>query len=75
MRLLYLNREEIEKMLKDFEKDTKAIKTELLKICWYMRGGLSYNEALGLSIDEREICSEIIKENLQTTKESGLPFF
>lgn len=40
-----------------------------------MRGGLSYEAALNLSYDERNTVSEIIKENLETTKKSGLPFF
>lgn len=37
--------------------------------------GMSYNEALMLSYDERMIISEIIKENLETTKKTKLPFF
>lgn len=37
--------------------------------------GLSYNEAMSLSWEEREIVTEIIKDNLETTKKSGLPFF
>jgi hypothetical protein len=56
------------------DKDAKAIKKEVLKMCWYMRG-LSYAEGMNLSYDEREIVGEIIKENLETTKKSGLPFF
>ena len=40
-----------------------------------MRGGLSYDDAMMLSHDERIIISDIIKDNLDTTKESGLPFF
>ena len=40
-----------------------------------MRGGLSYDDAMMLSYDDRKIISDIIKENLETTKESGLPFF
>lgn len=43
-------------------------------MCWYMRG-LSYNEAMMMSYEERELIGEIIKENLETTKKSGLPFF
>ena len=56
------------------ENEGKSIKHELFKICWYMRG-MSYQEALHLTPDEREIVSEIIKDNLETTKKSGLPFF
>ena len=46
-----------------------------MKSVWYSRGGLSFAEAMNLSPDEREIVSEIVKENFETTKESGLPFF
>ena len=56
------------------DKEAKEIKKEVLKMCWYMRG-LSYSEGINLSHDEREIIADIIKENLETTKKSGLPFF
>ena len=46
-----------------------------MKICWYMRGGMSWQEALNLSSDEREIVSQLVKENLETTKKTGQPFF
>jgi hypothetical protein len=44
-------------------------------MCWYMRGGLTYEEALNLSNAEREIVGNIIKENLETTKKTGMPHF
>ena len=44
-------------------------------MCWYMRGGLTYEEALNLSYQERSIVSDIIKENLETTKKTGLSWF
>jgi hypothetical protein len=56
------------------DKEVKAIKKDVLRLCWYMRG-LSYSEAMNMSWEEREIIGEIIKENLETTKKSGLPFF
>jgi hypothetical protein len=37
--------------------------------------GLSYSEVMNMSFEEREIISEIIKDNLETTKKSGMPFF
>lgn len=36
---------------------------------------MSFAEAMNLSFDEREIAYEIIKDNLETTKKTGLPFF
>ncbi len=56
------------------DKEAREIKKEVMKICWYMRG-LSFSEAMHLSFEEREIAHEIIKDNLETTKKTGLPFF
>lgn len=65
-------------MLKYFdqlEKESKALKEEILKLCWYMRGSLSYDEGMTLSHEDRLLMSTLIKENLETTKKSGMPFF
>jgi hypothetical protein len=58
----------------NLDKEARSIKKDCLKLCWYMRG-LSYNEVVNMSWDEREIIGEIVAENLETTKKSGLPFF
>lgn len=70
-----LDTEGIVKLINDYDRDSKAIKQELLKMSWFMRGGLSYDQAHLLTPDERLIISKIIEEHLETTKESGLPFF
>lgn len=57
------------------DQESKQIRDDALKMCWYMRGGLTYTEAMNLSSQERDIISRLIKENLETTKKSGLPFF
>jgi hypothetical protein len=57
------------------EKDCQSIRQEALKISWFMRGGLSYDQAMALSIQERELINSLITDNLETTKKSGLPFF
>jgi len=57
------------------ESDCNAIRQEALKMSWFMRGGITYDHALNLSQEERKIISSIIKDNMETTKKSGLPFF
>lgn len=57
------------------EKEADEIKNEAIKMAWYMRGGLTYDQALQLSVSERKLISQLIKDNLDTTKKSGLPFF
>ena len=60
---------------KKLEEEQKGLREELLKICWYMRGGVTLDEAYAMSHQDRSIIGEIVKENLETTKKSGLPFF
>jgi hypothetical protein len=57
------------------EEDTTQIRQEALKMCWFMRGGITYDQALQLSVTERKLVNDIVKDNLETTKKSGLPFF
>ena len=75
MRILAWTLDEILEEVKRMEGEQKKIKTELTKICWFMRGGVTLDEAYSLSSDDREIINSIVKENIETTKKSGLPFF
>jgi hypothetical protein len=72
---LSLSDEQIVEYLNELDKESKAVKKDLLKLCWYMRGGLTYEEAYTLGQQERDIISDIIKDNLETTKKSRMPFF
>jgi hypothetical protein len=57
------------------EKQSKALREEALRFSWYMMGGLNYEDAMLLSNTDRELISKIIKDNLETSKKSGMPFF
>jgi hypothetical protein len=57
------------------DHECNEIRQEALRMSWYMRGGISYDHALQLSVGERKLINGLIKENLETTKKSGLPFF
>jgi hypothetical protein len=57
------------------DKEVRALKKDLLSLCWYMRGGMQYDDLLELGLEERTIIGEIVKDNLETTKKSKLPFF
>jgi len=62
-------------MVDAMEKETRNIRLDVLKLCWYMRGGVTYEEAMQMSQQERGIINDIVKDNMETTKKSGLPFF
>jgi len=75
MRILSLSLDEILREAKDMEDEKKELKRELFKLSWYMRGGLSIDEAFQLSYEDRDIIGKIVKDNMEVTKKSGMPFF
>jgi hypothetical protein len=72
---LILDADAIAKAVDDMEGEAKQLRSDVLKMCWYMRGGLSYTEAMHLNHTERELINDIIRDNLETTKKTKMPFF
>ena len=70
-----MSNEDILGLLEQMEKESKAMRDNDLRICWYMRGSISYSDGMLLSFQDRELINKIIKDNLETTKKSNLPFF
>jgi len=71
---LSLSLEEIESEINKFDKDSKALKKEIFKIAWFMRGSVDIDQAFALSYDDRVIINEIIQENIKLTQETKIPF-
>ncbi|NBR61956.1 MAG: hypothetical protein EBT86_10000 [Actinobacteria bacterium] len=56
------------------ELATKRIKDDIFTISWYMRGGVTSYELFHVySSEDRAILNDIIKNNIENTKKSGLP--
>jgi hypothetical protein len=75
MRLLTMSVEDMLSYFEQLERQSKAIKEDMLRMCWYMRGSLSYEDAMLLSNEDRNTIGKIVKDNLETAKKSGMPFF
>jgi len=73
LRLSSLDHDAIHKYIESLENEAKALKTELLNMCWFMRGGITYDEAMLLSNEDRKIINDITKANIETVKKTGLP--
>ena len=74
-RLLTAQPEEISTMVDRMDQEVKDIRQQSLKMSWYMRGGATYEDVLQMSFQERDLVTALIKDNLETTKTSKLPFF
>ena len=75
MRLLHLDHEGVKKLIDNMEKECADIKKNALSMSWYMRGGVTYEDVLNMSSEEREEIKKIIDSNLEVTKKSQMPFF
>lgn len=73
--LLTSNNDEIEELLNSYDRQSKALKKQLLKMCWYMRGSISIEQMYELGFSDREMINKLIDENLEITKDTHLPFF
>ena len=47
----------------------------MIRISWWKRGGIQINDCYELDRDDRAIISELIKENMESAKKSGMPFW
>lgn len=57
------------------DKECADIKRSALSLTWYMRGGVSYEDVLNMSHEERIMINKLVENNLETTKKTQLPFF
>ena len=62
-------------MIEGMEKEANSIREEGFKLAWHMRGGITYEQVLQLSSNERAMIAALAKENIETTKKTNLPFF
>ena len=70
-----LAHEDIVELLDRMDSEAKALRKELIKFCWHMRGGITYDVAMFLSRGELNLIADLIKENLDITKQTKLPYF
>ena len=64
---------EIEGYINQLDKECNAIRDDILRVTWYMRGGGNYDQAMQLSNQERIIVQKIIKDNFDFIKKTQMP--
>lgn len=70
-----LDNREIVDYIESLEKESKALTKHIYDLCWHMRGGMTLDEAFSISYSDREIINELIKERLEITNDTRLPYF
>jgi hypothetical protein len=72
--LIGLTASQVEEYLVRLEKEAKDFKTELVRLSWYMRGGVTVDQLLHqYSHDDRSAMYTVVKENIELSKETNMP--
>ena len=50
--------------------ETRAILTSVLELVYFMRGGLSYTEAIQMSAGERDIVADLVNRQIKNAKDN-----
>lgn len=74
-RLLTLTAEDIANYIEALDQEANSIRSNNFRLAWHMRGGITYDQVMQLGQNERQMISELIKENIETTKKTNLPWF
>ena len=75
MTLLNSSPEKINEILTGMAADSEAIIKEAAEICWFMRGSITWEEAMGLTHKEKTVISKVIRDNIERSEKSGVPIF
>ena len=72
MKLLQASHEEINEILDEMRKEREIILNNIVEICFFMRGSISWNDAWDLSFNSMKAIKRRIEQNIEITKNSGI---
>jgi hypothetical protein len=72
-KLILMSEEQIARELSSMEHDCQTLKENILDMIWFMRGSISYEEAMNLSLFERTSINKLITKHIEGSKNSPYP--
>jgi hypothetical protein len=56
------------------ENEIKQIKEGCYRLAWYMRGGITVDKLMyDTDLEDQEVMTRIVKENIENTKNTKMP--
>jgi hypothetical protein len=62
---------DLEKLIESMSAESKAVKMQVAEICYYMNGGVEYNNAWGMSFEDREMMISLINKRRKEMNPNG----
>lgn len=67
--------DQIDDYLEKLRKAASSIEEDLVDITFFMRGGITLNEAFQLTPNQREAVSKRVKQNFELTEKTKMPLY
>lgn len=65
--------DEITNMLGSMEREMESIEREIATVVFYTNGGIAYDKAYDLSMNQLQVMSDVIKEHYEKQAEAYKP--
>ena len=72
LRLLGTPPEDVPYVLQSYVDDARALEKQLIQITFYMRGGITLEQAYRMTNSQRKYALGFIEENIERTNKSGV---
>lgn len=66
---------DIEDMFATFQREGERLIESILTLIYFMRGAISYTEAMNMSLAERELAGKFIERRLEVEKKNPSPVY
>lgn len=65
--------QDIKEFTERYEKQVDKTHKEMIKLTWFMRGGVTLSEIYEMPVSHIEYINDTIKDNFEMSKKSGTP--
>lgn len=73
MKLQFASRDEAVDLFNEMAREADAIEQDIFKLCWYMRGSITLDQAYHLTHSDREKIKKVVEDNIEFSKQVGTP--
>ena len=69
--MIFLPPDDLGAMIQSYIKDGAALKEQIADICYFMKGGIEWNSAWGMSFEDREIVVKVLNKRNKEQNPGG----
>lgn len=69
--MIFLPPDKLSDLIESYKVESLALKEQILEICYFLKGGIEYNSAWGMSFEDREIAVKVINRRLKEQTPAG----